>query len=115
MNQCKKLEHLCRYITRPDIANERLKLNRADEVVLQLKSTYKDGTTHIVMTTLGFMQRPAALDPRQRLNLIRFHGLPPARLRNSSKPIKQTFAYFARSTGLGRLLTVRLLVRVCDH
>lgn len=40
---------LCRYITRPVIANERLKRNRAGQVVLQLKSPYKDGTTHIVM------------------------------------------------------------------
>jgi len=37
------------YITRPAIANERLKRNRAGQVVLQLKSPYKDGTTHIVM------------------------------------------------------------------
>ena len=31
---------LCRYITRPAIANERLKRNRAGQVVLQLKSPY---------------------------------------------------------------------------
>jgi hypothetical protein len=41
------------YITRPTIANERLKCNSAGEVVLQLKSPYQDGTTHIVMTPLG--------------------------------------------------------------
>ena len=43
--QRKALEHLCRYITRPAIANERLKRNGAGLVVLQLKSAYKDGTT----------------------------------------------------------------------
>jgi hypothetical protein len=48
MNQRHKLEQLCRYITRPAIANERLQLNRAGDVVLQLKSPYQDGTTHIV-------------------------------------------------------------------
>jgi hypothetical protein len=37
-----------RYITRPAIANERLKRNRAGQVVLQLKSPYKDATTRIV-------------------------------------------------------------------
>jgi hypothetical protein len=74
MNQRHKLEQLCRYITRPAIANERLKLNGAGDVVLQLKSPYQDGTTHIVMTPLEFMQRLAALVPRPRLNLIRFHG-----------------------------------------
>jgi glutaredoxin len=32
---------LCRYITRSAIANERLKRNRAGQVVVQLKSPYK--------------------------------------------------------------------------
>ena len=41
-DQRKALEHLCRYITRPAIANERLKRNRAGQVVLQLKSAYQD-------------------------------------------------------------------------
>src|SRR5262245_51363548 len=52
-----ELEQLCRHITRPAIANERLKRNRAGQVVLQLKSPYKDGTTHIVMEPLEFMER----------------------------------------------------------
>src|SRR5262245_51984133 len=46
-DQRKELEQLCRYITRPAIAKERLKRNRAGQVVLQLKSPYKDGTTRI--------------------------------------------------------------------
>ena len=47
-DQRQALERLCRYITRPAIANERLKRNRAGQVVLQLKSAYHDGTTHTV-------------------------------------------------------------------
>ena len=74
-DQRKALEHLCRYITRPAIANERLKRNCAGQVVLQLKSPYRDGTTHIVMSPLEFLQRLAALVPRPRLHLIRFHGV----------------------------------------
>ena len=69
-DQPKELELLCRYITRPAIANERLNRNRAGQVVLQLKSPYKDGTTHIVMEPLEFMERLAALVPRPRLHLI---------------------------------------------
>jgi putative transposase len=49
--------------------------NRSTCVVLQLKSAYKDDTTHIVMAPLEFMQRLAALVPRPRLDLIRFHGV----------------------------------------
>jgi len=33
----------------PAIANERLKRNRAGQVVLLMKSPHEDGTTHIVM------------------------------------------------------------------
>ena len=87
-HQRKELERLCRYITRPAIANERLKRNRAGQVVLQLKSPYRDGTTHIVMSPLEFMQRLAALVPRPRLHLIRFHGVlaPHAKLRAEIVP-----------------------------
>jgi hypothetical protein len=89
-DQRKELEHLCRYITRPAIANERLKRNRAGDVVLQLKSAFKDGTTHIVMAPLEFMQRLAALVPRPRLHLIRFHGVlaPNAKLPVKSFPVR---------------------------
>ena len=63
-HQRKELERLCRYITRPAIANERLKRDGAGDVVLQLKSAWRDGTTHIKMSPLEFMQRLAALVPR---------------------------------------------------
>lgn len=43
MNQRKELEQLCRYITRPAIANERLTRNSAGQVVLTLKTPYRDG------------------------------------------------------------------------
>ena len=74
-HQRKELERLCRDITRPAIANERLKRDGAGDVVLQLKSAWRDGTTHIVMSPLEFMQRFAVLVPRPRLHLIRFHGV----------------------------------------
>jgi Putative transposase len=74
-HQRKKLEPLCRYITRPAMANERLTRNRAGQVVLTLKAPYRDGPTHIVMSPLDFMQRLAALVPCPRLHLRRFHGV----------------------------------------
>ncbi len=40
--------------------------------MLTHKTPYRDGTTHIVLSSLEFMQRLAALVPRPRLNLIRF-------------------------------------------
>ena len=82
----------CRFqgqITRPAIANERLSVNRAGQVALKLKTPYRDGTSHIVMSPLEFMQRLAALVPRPRLHLIRFHGglAPNAKLRAAIVPI----------------------------
>ncbi len=67
----KSLEQLCRYITRPALANERVQTNAAGQVVLELKTPWRDGTTHLVMSPLEFMQRLAALVPRPRLHLIR--------------------------------------------
>ena len=53
----KHLERLCRYITRPAIAHERLKDDGSGNVLLQLKSPWRDGTTHPKMTPLEFLQR----------------------------------------------------------
>ena len=41
----------------------------------KLKTPWRNGTTHIVMSPMEFMQRLAALVPRSRLHLIRFHGV----------------------------------------
>ena len=121
-HQRKELERLCRYITRPAIANERLKRNGAGEVVLQLKSAYRDGTTHIVMSPLEFMQRLAALVPRPRLHLIRFHGVlaPNAKLRAAIVPVPaQTTTKDAGDcahahSAPARMSWARLLKRVFD-
>jgi hypothetical protein len=61
------LEQLCRYITPPALANERVQCTATDQVVLKLKIAWRDGTTNLVMSPLEFMQRLAALVPRLRL------------------------------------------------
>jgi len=48
--------------------------HRAGRLVLTLKTPYRDGTTHLVLSPLEFIQRLAALVPRPRLHVIRFHG-----------------------------------------
>ena len=80
----KRLEQLCRTVTRPALADERVQFNDAGQVELKLKTPWRDGTTHLVMSPLEFMQRLAALVPRPRLHLIRFHGVlaPNAKLRS---------------------------------
>ena len=41
----KKLERLCRYITRPAISEKRLSITPAGNVRYQLKTPYRDGTS----------------------------------------------------------------------
>ena len=70
-----RLERLCRYVTRPAIALERVSLNRRGEVLLALKRPFRDGTTHLTFTPEDFLSRLAALVPRPRANLTRYHGV----------------------------------------
>jgi hypothetical protein len=72
-NQRNKLEKLCRYITRPAIANERLSINEHGQVTYKFKQPLRNGSTHVVLDPLDFIARLAALVPRPRLNLTRFH------------------------------------------
>ena len=65
-NQTKKLERLCRYITRPAIAEQRLSLASNGNVVAErrpvdLKTPYGDGTSHVVLSPMEFMGRLTAL------------------------------------------------------
>ncbi|MFT6909048.1 MAG: hypothetical protein ACJAS1_005755 [Oleiphilaceae bacterium] len=41
----------------------------------QLKTPYRDGTTHVIFEPLDFLARLAALVPRPCVNLTRFHGV----------------------------------------
>jgi hypothetical protein len=53
-------EQLCRTITRPALANDRVRRNAAGQVVRKRKTAWRDGTTHLVMSPLEFMQRLAS-------------------------------------------------------
>jgi hypothetical protein len=70
-----KLEKLCRYIARPAVALERLSVNANGQVVYMLKKPYSDGTTHIVMQPLELLEKLAAIVPRPKVHLTRFHGV----------------------------------------
>jgi hypothetical protein len=87
-----KLERLCRYIARPAVSEKRLSLTSNGNIRYQLKTPYRDGTTHVIFEPLDFMYRMygmpraqgcagaaiarlAALVPRPRVNLTRFHGV----------------------------------------
>jgi len=50
-----KLERLCRYITRPAIAEKRLSLTKQGMVRYELKTPYRDGTTHVIFEPVDFI------------------------------------------------------------
>jgi hypothetical protein len=74
-DQRQKLERLCRYISRPALSEKRLSLTPNGNVRYRLKTPYRDGTTHVIFEPLDFIARLAALVPKPRVNLTRFHGV----------------------------------------
>jgi hypothetical protein len=91
-HQRRKLERVCRYdvegspsvaggrkpgatIARPAVATDRLALTPQGNVRHTLKTPYRDGTTHIILEPLDLIARLAALVPKPRVNLTRFHGV----------------------------------------
>jgi hypothetical protein len=94
-NDRARLEHLCRYLLRPPLAQDRLRLRADGRVVVQLKAAWRDGTTHLVFEPLEFLGKLAALTPRPEINLRLYHGVlaPHARWRG------QVVAYLWAGTG----------------
>ena len=90
-DQRHKLERLCRYISRPALSEKRLSLTPNGNVRYQLKTPYRDGTTHVVFEPLDFIARLAALVPKPRVNLTRFHGVfaPNSRYRARVTPARR--------------------------
>lgn len=53
----KRLEQLCRYITRPALSDERVQVNASGQLELKLKTPWCDGTTHMVMSPMMLVQQ----------------------------------------------------------
>ena len=62
-----------------------------DNIRYQLKTPYRDGTTHVIFEPVDFIARLSALVPKPRVNLTRFHGV----VASNSK-------HRARATAAGR-------------
>ena len=73
VDECKKLERLCCYISHPAVAEKRLSIISNGNIRYQLKTPYRGGTTHVIFEPLDFIARLAALVPKPRVNLMRFH------------------------------------------
>jgi hypothetical protein len=70
-----RLEQLCRYLLRPAVSQDRLRLLGDGRIVLALKTAWADGTRHLLFEPLELLEKLAALTPRPRVNLILYHGV----------------------------------------
>jgi hypothetical protein len=70
-----RLEHLCRYVLRPPIAQESLAIAPDGRVRLELRRPWRDGTRALLFDPLDFLGRLAALTPKPRVNLLLYHGV----------------------------------------
>lgn len=90
-NEREKLEKICRYIARPAISEKRLSVTSRGQIKYQLKTPYKDGTTHVIFEPLDFIAKLVALVPKPRTNLTRYHGVlaPNSQHRSEITPAKR--------------------------
>jgi hypothetical protein len=59
-----RLEQLCRYLLRPAVAQDRLRLLSDGRVLLTLKTAWTDGTRSLLFEPLELLEKLAALTPR---------------------------------------------------
>jgi len=90
-NEREKLQRLCRYIARPAVSTKRLSLTRNGQVRYELKTPWRNGTTHVIFEPLDFIARLVALVPKPRVNLTRFHGVfaPNSKYRSMVTPARR--------------------------
>ena len=62
--QRERLERVCRYVLRPPVAMDRLKLTDDGRVRLSLRHPWRDETTDLLFTPLELLERLAVLVPR---------------------------------------------------
>lgn len=70
-----RLEQVIRYMARGPIANERLTESFPNQFTYELKSKWRDGTTHVGFTGLDLMARIVALIPPPKMKMIRYFGV----------------------------------------
>jgi Putative transposase len=69
-----RLEHLCRYVLRPPVAQDALELTEDGRVLLRMRRPWHDGTRAIVFEPHELIERLEALVPKPRINLLIYTG-----------------------------------------
>ena len=66
---------LCKYILRPPLANDRLKILDDENVRLEFKKPWSNGTTSVELEPLALIARFAALVPHPKRHTVRYFGV----------------------------------------
>jgi uncharacterized protein YbaR (Trm112 family) len=79
----KGVEQLCKYVLRPPFSGERLELLEDGRVLYGFRRPRADGTSHLILKPVEFVEKLAALVAPPRAHLVRYHGVlgPHARVR----------------------------------
>jgi hypothetical protein len=70
-----RLEKLVRYVCRPPLALERVRLTGDGKVACSFRKPWKNGTEGVRLDPLTFLSRMAALIPPPRAHLLTYHGI----------------------------------------
>ena len=70
-----RVERLIRYIARPPIATDRLRMRTDGDLAYTMKTPWSDGTHSVSMSPLDFIARLCALVPPPRFHTVRYHGV----------------------------------------
>ncbi len=70
-----QLEHLCRYLLRPPLALERLAESSNGQLLYELVHPRRDGSTHLLLDPLEFIEKICVLVAPPRFHTLRFHGV----------------------------------------
>ena len=66
----------------------RLRLADADHLSFALKTSWSDGTSHLLLFPMELLEKLAALVPPPRFHLVRYHGVLAPRARDRIVPAK---------------------------
>jgi hypothetical protein len=70
-----QIERLCRYVTRPPLAQERLELRSDGRLELTLKNIWRDGTRAIIFEPHDLLARLVAAVPPPNFHSLRYFGV----------------------------------------
>jgi hypothetical protein len=70
-----RLEHLCRYVLRPPVAQQALEREPDGTILLRLRRAWRDGTRAVRFSPIELLEKLAAMIPKPRINLLVYHGV----------------------------------------